>query len=296
MTKLNPFCVLSAMVCIALFVAFPAFAGSVVLEPIRDNSLFEPFNSTDPDVSNGTGAGLFSGTTGNLVGDPAERRALLLFEVSGEVPAGAIITSASLQLTVEIIPIGGSSDFDMSVHRVLSDWGEGTSNATAGGGGRGAAAETGDATWDHTFFDTDFWLTAGGDFKNTASATAAVGGVGVIMTWSGSSMVDDVQAWSDDPNVNFGWIVVGPGGEKTARRFGSRESLTPAQRPILTITFEEAGEGEGEGSTKTSGSGCYVAGDLASGSLAGDALLFLGALLALTALGKISNRRASVRK
>ena len=49
----------------------------------------------------------------------------------------------------------------------------------------------------------------------------------------------DVQSWLDDPNVNHGWIVIGnEGGNRTTKRFGSREHFDAARRPLLTVEFE----------------------------------------------------------
>lgn len=53
-------------------------------------------------------------------------------------------------------------------------------------------------------------------------------------------MASDVQAWLDDPNSNFGWIVIGDElpNQSSAKRFDSRESSDTGNRPVLTIEFE----------------------------------------------------------
>ena len=50
----------------------------------------------------------------------------------------------------------------IELHKLLADWGEGTSQAT-GEEGQGAPATPNDATWRHRFFDTIFWTNEGGD-------------------------------------------------------------------------------------------------------------------------------------
>jgi hypothetical protein len=61
----------------------------------------------------------------------------------------------------------------VNLHRVLADWGEGASNANAEEG-RGAPSQPGDATWLHTFYDTAFWTSPGGDFDPAISASTVV--------------------------------------------------------------------------------------------------------------------------
>ncbi len=126
---------------------------------------------------------------------------------------------------------------NIELHKMLADWGEGTSVAP-GEEGDGAPATTNDATWRHRFFDTIFWTTEGGDFSATVSASQSVGPVGMY-TWSSSQMRADVQSWLDDPASNFGWLVLGDESEiSTAKRFDTRESASP---PVLTIIYRPAG-------------------------------------------------------
>jgi spore coat protein A len=123
------------------------------------------------------------------------------------------------------------------MHRVLADWGEGTSNAT-GQEGKGANASTGDATWRHRFYNTMFWSTQGGDFNATASASTTVNTTLGYYMWSGASVVADVQAWVNGTANNYGWLLKGvETTSHTAMRFASREESTASQRPVLIIDF-----------------------------------------------------------
>ena len=130
-----------------------------------------------------------------------------------------------------------SGDQTVSMHKLLADWGQGTSDAD-GGEGKGTAATTGDATWIHTFYSTDNWTTPGGDYSGTVSASQAVGALGFHYTWgSTAQLVADVQGWLDSGS-NFGWIFIG--AESTpasAKRFGSIENPTDSYRPLLTIDY-----------------------------------------------------------
>jgi hypothetical protein len=126
----------------------------------------------------------------------------------------------------------------ISLHRALADWGEGSSIGTEGQGGGGAPAETSDATWVHTFWDSQTWTTPGGDFEPTASATIEIPLLGGPFAWTSDAMVEDVQAWLDDPTTNFGWLLVGNEDElRTTKRFRSRESPVEAERPTLIVEY-----------------------------------------------------------
>ena len=110
------------------------------------------------------------------------------------------------------------------------------------GGGGGAPATQGDATWLHTFFDTDLWQNPGGDFSDTVSASLEVAGIGSY-TWGPTpEMRQDVQEWLDQPESNFGWVLVGDEDARGAtKRFDSRENSAEV-RPMLTIEFTQGAE------------------------------------------------------
>jgi hypothetical protein len=202
----------------------------ITLEASRDNTIF-----TEGDLSNGEGSHLFAGRT--LRGE--QRRALLAFDLDGVVPAGATIESATLELQMNKT-IAGAATF--SVHRLLADWGEGSSDAALEEG-MGIAAQPGDATWNHRSFSSLLWNTVGGDFTASSSASTSVAGVGNY-SWSGVGLVADVQAWVDAPAENFGWILLGPGTpDFSAKRFDSRHASNASVRPRLTIRYRAAAPG-----------------------------------------------------
>ena len=124
------------------------------------------------------------------------------------------------------------------MHRATANWGEGASNDTATTG-QGTTAATNDATWLHRFYNTQFWTTPGGDFIAAASSTTSVStSVGTRFSWSGPTLVADVQAWVATPANNLGWVIRGDESRlQTARRFDSRNVTTVANRPILTIIY-----------------------------------------------------------
>jgi hypothetical protein len=200
------------------------------INPSKDNTLYE-FVPADGDVSNALGNHFFAGKTamGEL------RRGVLAFDITESIPAGSTITGVTLSMNMSRAPI--SVAYPVELHKLLADWGEGTSQAS-GEEGDGAPATPNDATWRHRFFDTIFWAAQGGDFSATVSASQSVSVVGPY-TWSSPQMVADVQDWLDNPAGNFGWLVLGD--EKptlTAKRFDTRESASP---PVLTIQYRPAG-------------------------------------------------------
>ena len=193
----------------------------------KDNTLYE---SSSGNISNGAGQFFFVGNTNN----GSRRRGVIAFDIAGNVPTGSTITSATLRLHVSKTRVGSRT---VDLHRLLADWGEGSSNVGGGGGG-GASATTNDATWVHRFFNTIQWSSNGGDFSNTVSASKSVGGEGATYTWgSTAQMVADVQGWLDDPSTSFGWLLKGNEGTRSAKRFDTKENGTLSNRPALTVEF-----------------------------------------------------------
>ena len=136
---------------------------------------------------------------------------------------------------MRLVRVHGNTTVTISVgaHRLLSDWGEGTSHALLNEG-KGAASASGDATWLHTFFSTGLWSTGGGDFVAGASATRTVLLNGVY-TWSSGGMVNDVLGWLDDPGSNYGWLLSGGATTRSAKGFATSENGTIANRPRLIL-------------------------------------------------------------
>ena len=224
----------SLLICLLLVpgVAPSMFAETVQLSASQDNTLFE-----EGDLSNGKGPDLFAGRRG--VRDPvpncSDRRARLKFDLSGIAP-GSRIESVDLLLSVNKTVAVDSHVF--TVHRLTRSWGEGQSSNTSESSGTGAPATSGDATWSHAFFNTVPWNTPGGDFNQTPSASQSIGNVGDY-SWSGDGLVADVQQWVNNPEINFGWVLLGPPDPflRSVRRFSSREAeFNP---PLLVVTYSE---------------------------------------------------------
>ncbi|HZM15704.1 MAG TPA: DNRLRE domain-containing protein [Candidatus Krumholzibacteria bacterium] len=210
-----------------LAVVAPAGADTVTLGASKDNTIYE-----NTALSNGAGQHLFAGrTTTTPPANQRVRRSLIAFDV-GSIPAGATVQSATLTLHMSKTISGPTN---IAAHRLLADWGEGTSVAGRGEGA-GAAATTNDATWSFRFFNTASWSTPGGQFNATASATTSVNQAGDY-SWTGSGLVADVQDWVNG-TANFGWILRGNEVSiLTTKRFDSRQVVTASFRPRLVVVF-----------------------------------------------------------
>jgi len=198
---------------------------TVTLNPAKDNSLFQ----STPNNSNGAGIYLFSGQTCT----DSHRRALMQFDLS-VIPSDATILSVSLTVNSNRVGTSGSPADVYALHRMTSDWGEGTSNDNFG---LGTTAVAPDATWNDAMTGSSAWTTAGGDFIGTASSSAAFAPVGDSTIPTSANLVADVQNWVDGANPNYGWALIGNEGTIcTARRFGSRENAN--FKPTLTIIYD----------------------------------------------------------
>jgi len=202
-----------------------ASAETLIITSAKDNTLF----SESGNKSNGSGIHLFAGRTSST----ALRRALMQFDLSA-IPENATIDQVTLTIFMSKTRVGGNS---VALHRVLQNWGEGTSDATGEEGG-GATAASGDATWTNTFTGSGTWDTDGGDFNSIASAATVVNNSSDYTWGSTPELVADVQSWLNDPASNFGWILIGPeAGGQSAKRFDSREHSEAERWPRLNVSF-----------------------------------------------------------
>lgn len=207
----------------------PGAPVEITLPADADTTLFE---STTGVLANGAGQYLFTGRTDQ----GKRRRALLHFDIAGAIPQGATILEASLHLQLTRTIAGPTTQF---LFVVSSDWGEGNSDALSQEG-TGTTPEPGDATWLHTFFDTEFWPEPGGGtfLEEDARATLIADDLGPYV-FASQGLVEDVQDWLDGALDNFGWIILGDETAITnAKQWRSRESATEAERPALVVKYQ----------------------------------------------------------
>lgn len=210
-------------------------AEVITLNPIADSTLIQ----VDPNANLG-GANFFNaGTAGN----GNRNRALLQFSLSEMIPAGSIINNVSLMLDIVRQPAVDLTPATFGLRRMLTSWSEGDKvPIEEGSPGLGAPATEGDATWTYRSVGGEAWATPGGqvgvDFSSTVSSTAFVYGIGdPVQFESTPELTADVQLWLDNPNGNFGWMLLTETEQvrKSARSFASREDASGG--PMLIIDF-----------------------------------------------------------
>ena len=216
--------------------AATCIAETITITSSADATLIE----TSPNNSSGGAEFFNAGTTQNYT----RNRALIQFDVAGQLPADAVITAASLRLEVTRQPVDGFEASPFSLHRVLRPWGEGSTVPMSNPGGLGDPAAAGDATWLHRFAFDQPWAAPGGEagIDYLALSSGAVIMYGTVDSpynfESTMEAVADVQFWLDNPGENFGWMLMTDFEDVafTARRFASRED--PFGRgPTLTIEY-----------------------------------------------------------
>ncbi|MBL7765211.1 MAG: right-handed parallel beta-helix repeat-containing protein [Chitinophagaceae bacterium] len=201
--------------------------NTISLGADKDNTIYEQ----NPANSNGIGTQFLCGNNGSNF----KNRALLHFNIAGNIPSGSLIDDVTL--TLNCTGSSGASGTQLhSLYPLLENWGEGTSDAS-GAPGTGAPATTGDATWLKAFFPSTNWTTVGGTFNPTPSAGVFVNLAG-FYNWNDIPMRADVQGWLDNPASNYGWMLKGvESAAFQAKRYSSREDFTPANRPVLTVVY-----------------------------------------------------------
>ena len=209
--------------------ASPAPADVIDIPTDKDNTLYQhPLD----ELSNGSGEYMFAGVT--AVFEP--RRALIHFDL-GAIPRGSTIDSVTLTLEMNMT-IVGAQVFDL--HRVIADWGEGASDAP-GMEGAGGDPMQGDATWLNAFYPDCAWQSPGGDFDPIPSASAVIGGLANVYTFTDPAMAADLQAWLDGTQPNHGWLIKHTDEVSiSAKRFSTRENAIVASRPYITVDFTPA--------------------------------------------------------
>ena len=202
-------------------------AETILIDAALDATLIE---ETDGALANGAGPVFFVGRTNQR--QSSVRRGLLHFDVSASLPRNARVES--VRLTLYMSP-SNSDPSPIGLHRLLSEWGEGVSFATGGGGD---VSSPGDSTWVHTFYEDAFWVMPGGHFVARASVSRDVAAP-AFYTWESTpKMVADVRLWLAAPQRNFGWILLGDETTpQNVKSFASREELDPSLRPVLEVVY-----------------------------------------------------------
>ena len=133
----------------------------------------------------------------------------------GQIPAGAIITSASL--FVQTNNTGDGAEF----HRMLTDWNPTTSTWTSVGGGIQVDDSQARSSYD------SFW--------NTQDVSGATG-----TGYASVAVTNDIRAWNSGA-TNFGWLLNPFLGGTDGWAFSPSEAADTTLRPMLKIEWVPAG-------------------------------------------------------
>jgi len=150
------------------------------------------------------------------------QHSVLQFDLSS-LPAGKVVTGASLTLTCDSVAGTNPNGLDMEIYRVTQPWLESQ------------------VTWNSRLTGTP-WTTAGGDYVGTGgvqdvdpySVSNSTGGNGIPITWDVGKLVSD---WYSGPFSNEGLLMRSYYGNR--QHFRSREHAT-GPPPQLSVTLEDA--------------------------------------------------------
>jgi len=206
-----------------------ATAQTVAIAPTKDTTLYQ----ASPTSSNGQGESFWStaATASNAL------HGLMAFDVASNVPAGATILDARIELQV-LAASGATPAFRLfPVPRNPSvAWVEGSANA-AGDESAAPAAVSNAATWTHRQWlsttPLGAWTTAGGDMGPTSLRNLSVTQTGLIVIQS-ANLLQHVQALHTDTTTWDGLLLFPLSG---AMRFASDEHATAAFRPRLHVDY-----------------------------------------------------------
>jgi len=146
-------------------------------------------------------------------------RTLIKFDLS-KIPSGALIISATLQMTMNANY--SSATTDMTLHRVLRNW------------------VINQATW-NSYSTGNTWQTAGGfgalDAEQAAVATREFTAAEANGVKSWTIDTDSVKEWIDGDTSNYGWLIKTSVESDDGYRFATDNDAVEANRPKLTIVY-----------------------------------------------------------
>ena len=174
--------------------------------------------ASSPNTSNGGLSDLF---VMNASGAPSKNVLIRFPNIfgpnPGQVPPGAVIESAALQVTVS------NKGDALSAYQVLEPWSEGSATWNSRGAGLGP------------------WTNPGAlspTSRSTIAESTTTGSIGV----KSFDITQAVRNWSTDPATNFGITVQQTSiFTRDGVHFRSKEYSTISARPKLTVTFSLSG-------------------------------------------------------
>jgi len=146
-------------------------------------------------------------------------RGLVKFNLSS-IPSGATVTSATLRLYLNR---EGGAAYDISAHKVLESWDEGT-----------ICNNNGVANWTVRSGTVTNWSTLGGVFGAALSTTNIPRTTGVYYQWTG--LQTTVNEWLGSPSTNYGFLLKAVTENIADDRF-EFDSREATNKPQLVINY-----------------------------------------------------------
>jgi len=151
---------------------------------------------------------------------------LIRFDLEGQVPAGAQVQAAELVFYVEH-PIGTvPHDLGTGAFRVLQQWSEQ------------------EASWRYRHSDARLaWDTEGCNGPGVDRAETDDDNIVLSdrAVYKGFDVTDSVQYMLDNPEENFGWVVMGTSASTGSFSLAASRNRNPDQRPALRIDYVDGG-------------------------------------------------------
>jgi hypothetical protein len=192
----------------------PVLPLSVDLTPSADTYLFEQ----KPENNFGASTTLRVGTTAQS----KRARPLIQFRLEGILPSNAVITNATLAVTVTKAPTTGGKPSALELHTQRFPWIEGAQ--------ADLTAATGEPSWNQRATGSLDWTSpgaaAGEDFEAIPVASTPVSNPGPYTFLSNTALIQQLQEWVRSPLSNYGWLLLSDSesSTQTARELASRES------------------------------------------------------------------------
>ena len=196
------------------FVASPVTSSSFESVAYRRTYLFSTTAGRDTFISNWSALDVGAYPNISLRSySPFLQRALFYYDMS--FIAGVRILDANLTLTTISSP--GSSNANFTAYNMTAAWNE-------------------SATW-ATFNGVNAWATPGGDYSPTMFGFTNVTSTSadILYSWNITSLA---QSWVR--GYNNGLALAGTASVNFSKAFQSRETLSPAKAPALSLLFEDA--------------------------------------------------------
>ncbi len=201
----------------------PPDAGVTVTVTFGNRPTSDVQNVTfDTTLDSANSGANFGGTSEIFCDSVPVVNGLLRFELTA-IPAGATVVSASLELVT-----GGDAlqEGTIQLNQMLEDWQEGNAN---GGAGTANFLERLPGT---------FWLAAGAAPPSSdALPAASFTPIGNFTAFQVALPPALVQAWVDQPEINFGLACFVSGQVDSDSDFASSEAGNSDERPELTVTY-----------------------------------------------------------